>query len=188
MPTDTTLLQAVNTMLSCIGEAPVNTLDSGVPTDAVIAQSILDETSREVQSRGWWFNTMKGLSMVRQASGKIAVPSNYVTIDHAEMDIVKRGGFVYDLAKNTDVFEKDIEDVEAIILLDFTDIPEPVRRYVVMRSSRAFFERMVGDANRAAMLQSEEAQAYLSLLQYDSDQADMNIFNNDFVNYQRRRF
>lgn len=185
---DTTLLQAVNTMLSCIGEAPVSTLDGGLPTDAVIAQAMLDETSREVQSRGWWFNTMTGLSMIRQANGKIVVPANYVTVDHDELNIVKRGGFVYDLTKNTDVWEADLEDVEAIILLDFTDLPEPVRRYVVMRASRSFFERLVGEANRAAMLQAEEAQAYLSLLQYDSDQADLNIFNNDFVNYQRRRF
>ena len=174
-------------MLSCVGEAPVNALDTGLPTDAVIAQNILQEVSRETQSRGWWFNTIK-TTMTRQANNKIAVPANFVTIDHDEYNIVKRGSVVFDLDNGTDVWTRDLEDVEAVVLLEFTELPEPARRYIIMRASRSLFERMVGEVNRAAMLQSEEAQAFLSLLQYDSDQADLNIFNNDYVNLQRRRF
>jgi hypothetical protein len=185
---ETSYLQAINTMLSCIGEAPVNTLDSGLPTDAVIAQNILDEVIRETQARGWWFNTLRGVTLQKQASGKVAVPANYSTIDHDELNIVKRGGYAYDLDNKTDIFTENIEDVEAVVLLDFPELPEPVRRYCIMRASRAFFERMVGEANRAAMLQAEESQAFLSLLQYDSEQSDLNIFNNDDINYMRRRF
>ena len=184
---DTTLLQAVNTMLSCIGEGPVNTLDSGLPTDAVIAQSILEETSREVQSRGWWFNSIK-TNLTRQANNTIQVPVNFVTIDHEDLNIVKRGSLVYDLDNATTTWTQDISDVEAVVLLDFSDLPEQVRRYVIMRASRAFFERMVGEGSRAQMLMADETQAFLSLLQYDSDMADLNIFNNEYVNIQRRRF
>jgi len=43
----TTKLDAVNTMLSAIGEAPVNSLSSGL-VEAEIAETILNTTYREV--------------------------------------------------------------------------------------------------------------------------------------------
>ena len=52
----TTKLDAVNTMLSAIGEAPVNSLSSGL-IEAEIAETILDTVNTEVQSMGWHFNT-----------------------------------------------------------------------------------------------------------------------------------
>ena len=54
--TTTTKLMAVNTILSTVGEAPVNNL-TAVTADVRIAESVLDEVSREVQSAGWHFNT-----------------------------------------------------------------------------------------------------------------------------------
>uniref|UniRef100_UPI0040473467 hypothetical protein n=1 Tax=Shewanella sp. TaxID=50422 RepID=UPI0040473467 len=52
----TSKLDAVNTMLSSIGEAPVSSLSSGL-IEAEIAETILDTIDREVQSMGWHFNT-----------------------------------------------------------------------------------------------------------------------------------
>jgi hypothetical protein len=54
--TNTTKLDAVNTILLSIGEAPVNTLGSGLQ-EAEIAEVVLDNINREVQSIGWTFNT-----------------------------------------------------------------------------------------------------------------------------------
>ena len=48
MTTPTTELEAVNIMLSTIGEAPVNNLDSGL-VDAETAETILKNVSRDVQ-------------------------------------------------------------------------------------------------------------------------------------------
>ena len=55
--TPTTELQAVNIMLSVIGEAPINTLAGSTTTDVSIAINLLNETSLSVQSMGWNFNT-----------------------------------------------------------------------------------------------------------------------------------
>ena len=55
--TPATELQAVNQMLSVIGEAPVNTITGTTTTDVSVAKNILDETSMTVQSMGWNFNT-----------------------------------------------------------------------------------------------------------------------------------
>ena len=55
--TPTTELQAVNTMLSTIGEAPVNSITGTTTVDVSVAKNILDETSMSIQSQGWNFNT-----------------------------------------------------------------------------------------------------------------------------------
>ena len=44
--TRTTELEAVNTILSTIGEAPLNTLTGSLPVDGTMAQNILDEINR----------------------------------------------------------------------------------------------------------------------------------------------
>jgi hypothetical protein len=54
----TTKLEAVNIMISVIGESPVNTLSgTSVPVTVTQAVHALDETSKAIQSEGWHFNT-----------------------------------------------------------------------------------------------------------------------------------
>ena len=53
----TSELEAVNTILSAIGEAPVNSLTGSLPIDATQAQNLLKEISREIQAAGWHFNS-----------------------------------------------------------------------------------------------------------------------------------
>ena len=51
--TRTTELEAVNTILSTIGEAPLNTLTGSLPVDGTTAKNVLSEINREVQSAEW---------------------------------------------------------------------------------------------------------------------------------------
>ena len=48
----TTKLEAVNSMLTAIGETPVNTITNATTTDVSIALQVLDNVSREVQQQG----------------------------------------------------------------------------------------------------------------------------------------
>lgn len=50
-------LDAVNAMLSAVGEAPVASLSGTLPTNVTLARNLLSLTTREVQSEGWRFNT-----------------------------------------------------------------------------------------------------------------------------------
>jgi hypothetical protein len=52
----TTKLDAVNQMLSSIGEAPAVSIDTD-NSEIAVAESTLDEVSRAVQAEGWNFNT-----------------------------------------------------------------------------------------------------------------------------------
>lgn len=51
--TNTTELQAINTILSIIGEAPVSSITTNIGSDVSIAKQILDESSISVQTKGW---------------------------------------------------------------------------------------------------------------------------------------
>ena len=63
--TVTSKLEAINVMLTAIGESPVNTITSSTTTDVSIAIQILDNVSREVQSVGWHFNTDTNYKLVK---------------------------------------------------------------------------------------------------------------------------
>ena len=58
--TPTTLTQSVNIILANIGEAPVNSVAGSVPQQVSLALNTLTEVSRDVQSKGWWFNQQSG--------------------------------------------------------------------------------------------------------------------------------
>ena len=54
--TYTSLKDAINIGLSCIGETPVDA-PNNTSTNVVLSKQIIEEVSRDVQSKGWWFNT-----------------------------------------------------------------------------------------------------------------------------------
>ena len=66
----TTKLEAVNTMLSAIGEAPVTALNLGL-VEADIAETILESVSKEVQSQGYSFNRQLSVVFNPDSNNKI---------------------------------------------------------------------------------------------------------------------
>ena len=73
-------LDAVNSILLGIGEAPVNTLGSGLQ-EAEIAEVTLNNINREVQTIGWHFNTEVRYSLGKNSDGIINLPSNCLKVD-----------------------------------------------------------------------------------------------------------
>jgi len=111
----TTKLNAVNTMISVIGEAPVNSLGgTAVPVTVVQAENTLDETSRAIQSEGWHFNTEHEYTLTPNTfDSKIILPNNTLRIDldpeiYTENDPVQRGLTLYDRKNHTDVWSKEV--------------------------------------------------------------------------------
>lgn len=58
-----TELDAVNAMLSAIGEAPIADVDTATQADVIIAINELRNATREVQAMGWRFNTEYGFQL-----------------------------------------------------------------------------------------------------------------------------
>ena len=79
--TRTSELESVNTILSTIGEAPLNTLSGSLPVDGTIAKNTLSEVAREVQSQGWNFNTHYKVTLSRDTNNKIPLATNIVRVE-----------------------------------------------------------------------------------------------------------
>ena len=182
----TTELEAVNTMLTSIGEQPIQNLDdlAGL-TDASIARLILSNVSRAVQSRGWVFNTDLDKVMKPDQYGEILLNDTILRVDTTtrmrdpDNDIIERGRRLYDRQKNTDKFDEGTEiKCNLIIHLNFKDLPEPARRYISIRAARIFHDRVVGSGELHRFYQEDELQAWSTLIEYEGDTADYNIFDN----------
>ena len=175
----TTKLQAINTMLSAIGEPPINTLSSQ-RADSMLAEQILDEVSREVQSYGWHFNIEYGVVLTPDTNGYINISENVARIDTEpnkyDLDIVLRGNRLFDRVNNTYIFTQEIE-VTRIVMLEFEEIPEPARRYTMIRAARIFGDRMIGSEKHHMFTGQDEMMALAKMREYEVDTADYSIFD-----------
>lgn len=178
--TPTTELEAVNLMLSTIGEAPVATLDSTDLLDVTIAQTVLRETSRSVQSEGWHFNTEVDYELPLTADGQIAVAPNVLQIDttseYKSYDVVQRGGFLYNRAKRTSVFDKALK-VDMTLFLGYDEMPEAARHYIAVKASRIFQDRVMGADALHVYTQADEERAYGHLKRAEGETGDFNMFS-----------
>jgi hypothetical protein len=182
--TRTSELEAVNTILSTIGESPLNTLSGSLPVDGTIAKNVLSEVSREVQSQGWHFNTHYKVTLTRDTDNKIPLATNIVRVEvdprrysKVSYDIVQRNNFLYNLAKNEETFDTNFQDATAVYLLPFDEIPEQAKRYITIRSARIFHDRTLGANTIHKFSQEDEAKALSILKQAESHTGDYSIFD-----------
>ena len=192
--TRTTELEAVNTILSTIGEAPLNTLTGSLPVDGTIAKNVLSEVAREVQSQGWHFNTHNKVTLSRNTDNKIPLPNNAVRVEldptkytKYSYDIAQRDNLLYNLAKNEETFDTDFEDVTIVYLLKFDEIPEQAKRYITIRSARIFHDRTLGANTIHKFSQEDEAKALSILKQAESLTGDYSIFDTPEQAYTIKR-
>lgn len=181
-----TELEAVNTMLSAVGEPPINSLDAQKNADAAIARNILKEVNREIQTHGWHFNTQRDVSFSPDSTTKeILVGDNVVRIDidmtsigtsYDDRDITQRGNKLFDRKDNTYEFTSDVK-ATVTYLFDWDELPEPFKNYVTVRSGRIFQDRMVGSQAHHGFSQQDEARALALLKEFQSDTADHSIFD-----------
>ncbi len=180
----TTKLEAVNVMLSTIGEAAVNSLSSGL-LDAETAETILNNVTRSVQTTGWSFNEEVDYTLSPDSDGILNLPANCLRVDlakseskyrNARYDYVQRGVKLYDKINHTYAINEVIK-VDMIIILDFDELPEAARRFVSIRASRIFQERVVGSETLSRFSDDDENTAWLDLLHSESDVNDFNIFD-----------
>ena len=74
VPGRTTQLEAVNTMLSSIGDTPTTDaiITANSSADVVMGVLILDEVTKAVESQGWSFNTEYEVGFTPDAVGVAA--------------------------------------------------------------------------------------------------------------------
>jgi len=176
----TSKLDAVNTMLSAIGEAPVSSLSSGL-IEAEIAETILNTVDREVQSMGWHFNRELNKSFAQDTNGEIILPADILQADSTLLpngpNLVQRGLKMYDRKNHTFNIGTNVA-LDVVVQLNFADVPEVAKRYMVLRATRIFQDRVVGSATLHGFHEKDENRALMELREFDKSADDDNIFDN----------
>ena len=180
---ETTELECINIMLAAIGEAPINSLVGTLPVDARIAQSTLTEVNKSVQSEGWSFNTETDVTLTRDGSNHVNLPTNVLRVDanihqHPTIDPIQRGLKLYDRQNNKYEFDEDLI-CTVVYFRDFSEIPEPARYYMNIKAARIFVDRLVSDQGLRTYTQEDEVRARSILMETDLANGDHNMLRGD---------
>ncbi len=186
----TTKLQGVNTLLSIIGEAPLNQLTPPLTGDAALAERVLDEISTEVQGAGWSWNTMVYKEIPLDGNGHSTLGSNTLAIrfnplSYPSQRFVLRGIKLFDRVANSYDLRGSLgvaltggtSDLIAEIVeeLAWDDIPETGKRYITIRAGRVFANRAVTSQSIESYTADDEENA-LQILKRTEDMAQNNNF------------
>ena len=160
-----TQLEVVNACLATMGETPLNTLEDDHSYKAA-ALSILNQTNRIEQKRGWWFNS-EYTELVPDATSKyVYIPLDAIavkTIDRWHTPpYAQRGKRLYNIEKNSYEWDAPL-CVDIVRLLSFDDLPfhaaDVVHYGTVMRFQREFD----GDGTRYGQLTQDYSRARMEL-------------------------
>jgi hypothetical protein len=182
--TPTTRLEAVNIMLSVIDEAPINSLEVSGLADADVAQQILHEKLRTLQTRKWNFNFEQEYTLSLGTDGFITVPSNALFVDvsdvEGDVDVTTRGGRLYDRKNHTFTFTKSLK-CDILFFLEFEDMPEAARYYVAVNAAHTFQGRLQGSTAAYRFTSDDVQAAWLALNEAEGDEDDSNILTGSEV-------
>jgi hypothetical protein len=186
--TPTSELEAVNVMLSAIGEAPVSSLDDPTLVDAALAQSILEEASVEIQTRGLHCNTEINFPLVPTVDGEIKVPTNCVRIDTTDVsrdiDVTQRGDRLYDRGKRSYTSFTENLIVDMVLLFGYEELPQHVKRYITVKAARRFQARLVGSETLAGFTATDEQEALIEFERAEAINEDSNILTDSYDTYK----
>lgn len=182
-------LDAINEILTAIGSSPVNSLEDDANADVINARSMLYRVSREVQSKGYLFNTEYEVELLPDFyTKKIQFPNSFIRVIGNRGNYVRRDGFFFDLTERTSKFPDGITLSTLVREVNFEDLPEAARKMITARSARIFQARYLSAQELDAELQQAESQAQGDLLDYELETSGYNIYSNDaFVQQQIQR-
>jgi len=172
-------LEAVNLLLSAIGEAAVSSLETATTVEVTQAKKLLSNVNRAAQQKGWHFNTEWDVVLTRDSDDMIPLSESILSVYQPGqlMTIRGRSGsmYAYDLDNNTFTWTKNLNNAVTITLLDFIDSPNTFRQYVTTRAARIFQEEIIGQVSAETVNRQEEAEAYADLLDDDAERAGLNV-------------
>lgn len=172
-----TELEAVNDMLSVIGETPVASLDEAqtVP-DAQIALQLLRRYTRSLQQTGWNWNTEENFRLAPDDTGSIILPQNTLDVKSSDglVNYASRDGKLYDRSKQTFNIGAAV-NVDIVFGYAFDELPSAARNYIATVAGKVFQARLEGDPNINVEEDKAVMAARADLLQSECDDAGYNV-------------
>lgn len=182
-----TELEAVNTLLSVIGEAPVDRLsDPSINeiSDSALARKTLTEVSRDVQAEGWSWNTDWNVELNKTIANEFVLPSNVLSClfspnRYPDKQYVIRGLKVYNRAKRTTAFGADLNGPlvadHLISQLDWDEVPHTAQQYIVIRSARIYSDRYLNSNAIYTYTAQDEEYARAMMIRDEERHLDNNL-------------
>jgi hypothetical protein len=186
-------LEAVNQMLSAVGEAPVTTIDTDNP-ELGIALATLNQVNKEVQAERWHFNREYNYSLTPNVDGEFVLPDNVLFIQVNKdrfpvlFDLTVRAGKLYDRRSHSFKFTTEQILVDVVWAFPFDDIPLPFKLYITQRAARVFVSRSQGSQEMVRLANIDEERLRANCVAYDADEQKLtmavdrnrNQYNNTF--------
>ena len=172
-------LEAVNLLLSAIGEAAVSSLETATTVEVTQAKNLLSNVNRAAQQKGWHFNTEWDVVLTRDSDNRIPLSESILSVYQPGqlMTIRGRSGsmFAYDLDNNTFTWTASVNDAVTITLLDLEDIPQTARQYITTKAARIFQEEIIGQVSAETVNRQEEVEADADLLDDEGERSGYNV-------------
>lgn len=188
-----TKVQAVSRLLSTIGVAPVSSLAGSLSLTVELAQTALDNVSRDLQSTPWGFNSERKVEFTAGEDGEIRLSgATYTGLYVSSFDfdeptsydpIIKTTGGVQQIwdrkSKSFTAFTAgSVYKASVTYYLQWEDLPEAVKAYVAARAAREYQLQMVGNPQMDQMLVTQMLLAQQNLTEFEASQFDYTIFDN----------
>lgn len=150
-----TELEAINTLLGVIGEAPIDRLSDisiNEITDSALARRTLHEVSRDVQAEGWSWNTDGNVALQKDAQNQFPLPDNTLSAvfsptRYPDNRYVARGNRVYQRYERRFDFGKDMTSPllvdQLVSQLPWDELPHVAQQYITIRAARIYSDRFV---------------------------------------------
>jgi len=171
-----TKLEAVNDVLMRVGLYPVTELDTGGPSNAAMAERVIDSENRRIQSEdGWSFNYRRDVTLARDVDNKIPVPAGTITIDATDVNVnvLQQAGFLFDLDKKTLTFTASVQ-CHYTFLEAFANVPPVIREYIAASATERFNEQY-GNDYRRGYLNENTLRAKQRAEMFNIDSSDTNV-------------
>ena len=176
-------LDAVNSVLANIGQSPVNDLTEN-SVDIGLAVRHLSSVSRELQMRGWSFNTDSEYVLSPNPDNKIDITDDMLAVDldkvnYPEFDVVIRGSFLYNRYNRSYTFTADLK-ADITWLLAWQDLPPHAQNYIAVTSGIRLADDTEAGAASHKFGQEDQLHAWNAFKSQEIDTNDANL-----VRYRR---
>lgn len=177
-------LEAVNELLTSIGQSPVSTLASSAAIgDVGLALQFLGSVTRSVQLHGWDFNTDENYTLSPDLDGIIRVPQGVLKI---KPSAANSGSFkkrrhpdgTWAIWNGADLSWTHNRALDFTIVWGFAfdDLPDCAKDYVTIAAGRKFQKKTIGSDSLDNFNAEDEARSWITLMREERAQRDTNVF------------
>lgn len=181
-------LAAVNEILGRCGLRETPSLDTDGGSQAAIVETILEQTSLQIQGKGWSCNTVENKAVNVDGSNNLPVPDGTISIKAGGVDswrdLTQRGGKLYDRENNTYEFDEDSIYCDYIIYLEFECLPYEIRKWITLEAAKQLLvregDRLMGARSayfKLQMLLPDLRTAKVDAQRYEAENGKHNILD-----------